>query len=224
MSTEPQRPTLFTDPAAQARGAQLGKLRKPALVQMLRSGIRTPDGGVRTVTGRVDAWRKDELINFILEAEFPHLPWSPHQTPPAATQPAATVPAQATAEPRHPAAPAPPSGPADPTRGRMPPDPHRGLRHMSPADMSANIRWGLELGSPDAVREWFELCREVAVRAGVALPTEPVAVVRYSRWKAHPTPARRCLACECPWLAHYDGGCVGCYTCPAYRPGPAPIT
>lgn len=52
-------------------------------------------------------------------------------------------------------------------RRSMPADPWRGLRHTSPAEMSASIRLGMEPCSEDAVREWLRICRVVAASVGV---------------------------------------------------------
>ena len=41
----------------------------------------------------------------------------------------------------------------------LPPDPHRGFKHMSPVEVKVRIRTG-EM-SEDAVREWWRIAREL---------------------------------------------------------------
>lgn len=71
--------TLFTDPAAQARRAELVKLPKSQLAAMLRRGVSTPAGRISHWVGGAhppERWTKDELVTLMLHIERPDLPWA----------------------------------------------------------------------------------------------------------------------------------------------------
>jgi hypothetical protein len=59
------------------RRRELGKLTKPQLIRICTRGVRTPDGSTRATEGGMyplSAWRKDEIVNWIISAEYGPLP------------------------------------------------------------------------------------------------------------------------------------------------------
>ena len=59
------------------RRRELGKLTKPQLIRICTRGVRTPDGSTRATEGGMyplSAWRKDEIVDWIISAEYGPLP------------------------------------------------------------------------------------------------------------------------------------------------------
>jgi hypothetical protein len=92
----------------------------------------------------------------------------------------------------------------------MPPDPHRGFKHMSPVEVKVRIRTG-EM-SEDAIREWWRIARELVPTPPELAPEAPV-----------PGAAWECPRCHClferPGFAHEPCGVVG--PVPESETGPA---
>jgi len=60
-----------------ARRRELNKLTKTQLARICARGVRTPDGGISYIEGGahpLSAWRKDEIADSILRAEYGPLP------------------------------------------------------------------------------------------------------------------------------------------------------